>query len=311
MTLGPGDVPPVDPDLDGWVRRLLARARHRHDSARARDGAGIFPSLRPAERHFGREVSILHDFTPLILPWTHVAETRRHFGGFFARSLGLSDRAVAVSASTRCDASWLAALPVERIAVGNPGPSLCAREHACRQPVERKPRVLAVVSTLEPRKNGPFLFDWFLNSPVLEPGMELWWVGPRGWLCSDAGRPARVQSRRGRRIKFLGMIPDALLCRVYRQAALTVYPSLYEGFGFPVLDSLRHGTPVLCGYNSSLQEFAGPGVFYFDVHDPDSLDAAYLDWKSAQPLDVQRKDLEQKYTWDGFAETVAGQCFER
>jgi glycosyltransferase involved in cell wall biosynthesis len=98
------------------------------------------------------------------------------------------------------------------------------------------------------------------------------------------------------------------LCRLYRQAACTVYPSLYEGFGFPVLDSLRHGTPVLCGYNSSLQEFAGPGVFYFDVCDPASLDAAFQDWQAAQPFQIQRADLQEKYTWDGFAETVDSQC---
>src|SRR5262249_26877817 len=74
--------------------------------------------------------------------------------------------------------------------------------------------------------------------------------------------------------RFLGMVPDARLCELYRRAAFTIYPSLYEGFGFPVLDALRHGTPVVSSFNSSLQEFAGPGGFYFDPCDPASLDAA-------------------------------------
>ena len=65
------------------------------------------------------------------------------------------------------------------------------------------------------------------------------------------------------------------MCAFYRRAAtFTIYPSFYEGFGFPVLDSLLHGAPVICGYNSSLQEFDCPGVHYFDATDGESLDEA-------------------------------------
>ena len=72
------------------------------------------------------------------------------------------------------------------------------------------------------------------------------------------------------------MVPDAALCRLYRRAGRTIYPSLYEGFGFPVLDSLRHGTPVLTSQNSSLREFTVPGVTFFDPCDAATLDAAWV-----------------------------------
>src|SRR5581483_5388905 len=208
------DLPPMDPNLDGWVRQLMRRPRRRHDARLADRSGCVFPALRPAQRHFRREISILHDFTPLIIPWAHVAETHEHFNAFFARTLGLSDSAVAVSESTKADASWLGALPPERVVVGHPGPSLCEQRHAFPDPVTRRDNVMLVVATLEPRKNGRFLLEWFLNTSVLKPGMELWWVGPKGWLGEAEAARNQNGIRADRHVRFLGMIPDRSLCRL-------------------------------------------------------------------------------------------------
>src|SRR5262249_19038634 len=101
-------------------------------------------------------------------------------------------------------------------------------------------------------------------------------------------------------------------CRLYRQATFTVYPSLYEGFGFPVLDALRHGAPVLASCNSSLQEFAGPGIFYFDPWEVTTLDEAcreLLDaMAGAKTLRFERDGLDMRFSWDGMARTVLAQC---
>ena len=170
--------------------------------------------------------------------------------------------------------------------------------------MSRSRNIILVVSTLEPRKNGPFLFHWFLNTRVLSAETELWWVGPRGWLVDDkAGRGSQ-----GRKIRFLGFVPDRELCHLYRQASLTIYPSLYEGFGFPVLDSLRHGAPVLSSFNSSLQEFAGPGVFYFDPCDPASLDEACRQLLAASPMALKRRDLDDRFSWEAMARNVLSLC---
>lgn len=295
----PADLPPADADLDGWARTLLRRPRRAHDAALAGRSPGVYTLLRPAERHFRRELCIFYDFTPALMPWAHVPETVYHFGRFFAYTSGLCDGAVAISQSTRADARWLAAVPPEDVVVGYPGPSLCVRQHASAQPVRRRRDVVLVVSTLEPRKNGRFLFDWFQTTPVLGPDAELWWVGPNGWMCDWPRR------RRGgaRQVRFLGMVPDARLCALYREAAFSIYPSLYEGFGFPVLDALRHGCPVACGYHSSLQEFEGAGVYYFDVGDPGTLDAACRELL-AEPAAFERPDLDDRFSWDALAHTV-------
>jgi glycosyltransferase involved in cell wall biosynthesis len=301
-----GDMGEADLDLAGWARRLLQRPRRRHDTRLAGRCTVVYTMLRPSERHFRREFCLLHDFTPLIMPWVHVASTREQFGALFGQSAGLCDKLLANSQSTKSDASWLSALPPEDVVLTYPGPSMCVHSHAYRGPVHRGNKGILVVCTLEPRKNGRFLLDWFLQTQVLHPGMELWWVGPSGWMWERAKRTRR-RSRRGGVVRFLGVVPDDRLCRLYREAAFAVYPSLYEGFGFPVLDALRHGTPILSSFHSSLQEFAGPGVFYFDPCEAGSLDASCRQLFAAGfpgTVEVRRSDLDGRFSWDVMARTV-------
>jgi glycosyltransferase involved in cell wall biosynthesis len=75
-----------------------------------------------------------------------------------------------------------------------------------------------------------------------------------------------------------------------------------------VLDSLRHGTPVLCSFNSSLQEFAGPGVFYFDPCDPESLDNACRELLASGPMVVHRPELDERFSWEAMARKVLSLC---
>lgn len=301
------DCPTVGADLDLWVRRLLQCPNHSLDFYAARLCPGVFTMLRPSERYFGREVCILYDFTPLILPWTHVPEIRNQFGRFFAETSRLCDKAVAISEATKADASWLCAIPSNDVIVGYPGPSLCRQSHAYEGPVERSNKMILVVSTIEPRKNSQFLRDWFSTTEVLEPGTQLWWVGPKGWL-SDLSSPTQKLRARGRTAKMPGMVSDRRLCELYRRASFTIYPSLYEGFGFPVLDSLLHGTPVVSSFNSSLQEFAGDGVFYFDPCDASSLDDACRELLKRLPIRIDRNDLHDRFSWDRLAETILALC---
>ena len=301
-----GSLPAADGDLQAWSKHLFYCPRRSHDRELAQRSAAVYTMLRPAERHFRRELAILYDFTPLVLPWAHVKETRFQFGRLFCESARMCDSVIAISHSTKQDAVWMSTAAAEQVVVGYPGPSLCIDRHGSDRPVTRRRDVLLVVSALEPRKNGLFLFDWFMNSQALTRQFELWWVGPQGWHYQKLLNTRRRNL--GRKINFLGVVSDAELCELYRQATLTVYPSLYEGFGFPVLDSLRHGTPVLSAYNSSLQEFAGPGVFFFDACSPESLDDAYRESSAALPATCERTDLDEVFSWDALARRVIGLC---
>ena len=102
----------------------------------------------------------------------------------------------------------------------------------------------------------------------------------------------------GRRIRFLGNVSDARLCRLYQKAGWSIYPSRYEGFGFPILDSLRHGTPVLSSCTSSMGEFDHPGVFFFDPQDPATVDLAWQRLQATKPVTIPRARLDDLYNWD-------------
>jgi glycosyltransferase involved in cell wall biosynthesis len=309
IVLHRGNLPPADGDLRHWVQQVLRLPAQGHDGREAREGAGLYTFLRPRVRHFGCEVGIFYDFTPLLVPWTHTEPMREAFGRFAAQDCRLFDKALAISRSARADAGWLAALPEADVVAAYPGPSQCTAGHASARAVERRPDVLLVVSTVEPRKNALFLVNWFLTSTTLPPTAELWWAGPRGW-SADLARP-RTRGTSRRRVRFLGPVSDARLCELYREASCSVYPSLYEGFGFPVLDALLHGTAVLCSYHSSLEEFAGPGVYYFDPYDARTLDAAYHAWATGSTDPINREDLRDSCRWETFAEAALALCADR
>jgi len=300
------NLPALDSDVNLWRQKILKLPKQRYDPHLASKCAGVYSFLRPLVRHFRREVGILYDFTPQIVSWTHTLEMRHDFAAFVRDGCRLLEKALAISESTKSDATWLSPMRDEDITVAYPGPSQCISNHSFRGPVSRRHDVILAVSTLEPRKNPQFLVDWFLNTPALPAQTELWWAGPSGWIFDlDT---LRKKGAFQRRFRFLGMVSDADLCKLFRQAAFTVYPSLYEGFGYPVLDSLLHGSPVLCSYNSSLCEFAGPGVFFFDPYNPTSVDAAYRQMMHQCTTEVDRPDLREKCSWEKVAQTVLDLC---
>ncbi len=289
-----------DQDLAVWAKKVW-RGERRPLGDPGPGSVGVYCCLKPVERTFAFEVCILHDLTPVLLPQTHAQRTVGHFTGFFSKALPTADLALAVSRSTKSDASWLTDIDPSRVVVAPSGPSLCVERHLHAGAVARRDDVALVVSTLEPRKNAFFLLDWFQKSQALPPEMELWWVGPVGWLTDKKQLKAVTRAPGGRKVRLLGVVSDAELCRLYRTAAVSIYPSLYEGFGFPVLDSLRHGTPVLASGNSSIVEFDGPGLHFFDPCDPATLDDAWRERVAAGPLEIPKAPLDRRFSWDNVA----------
>jgi glycosyltransferase involved in cell wall biosynthesis len=291
-----------DQDLETWGRRTW-QGRRRPLGTLPPDSIGLYCAWRPGQRTFPYEVSVLHDFCPVIVPWAFTDGDREGFGKWLENSLA-SDLVLSVSHSTKTDAAWFSALDQERIVVASSGPSLCVKTHLHRGKVERSEKIGLVVSTIEPRKNASFLFEWFQKTTLLPPDMELWWVGKLGWMISDAELQRMANPPGGRRVRFLGNVSDAELCRLYQKVSWSIYPSRYEGFGFPILDSLRHGTPVLASCTSSMGEFDHPGVYFFDPQDPATVDMAWQRFQSTKPVALSQAPLEDLYNWDLVARAV-------
>ena len=160
------------------------------------------------------------------------------------------------------------------------------------------------VCTLEPRKNLLTVIRTFLRlvrqeGRRLPDGLRLVLVGTQGWMhqaifdaCSEAG------DDRGR-IVFAGHVPEEDLPALYSHAAAFVYLSFYEGFGLPVLEAMKCGTPVISSNTSSLPEVVGRGGIMLDPRDEDGL-AAHLQTlcsDGALRADLSRRALAQAATF--------------
>jgi len=131
-------------------------------------------------------------------------------------------------------------------------------------------RYLLFVGTIEPRKNLPRLLAAFeaVRAEGLSDGLVI--VGKRGWLYDDFF--ARLEHSPARDAILLpGYVPDEDLPAVYAGAQALVFPSLYEGFGLPVLEAMACGTPVVASNASSVPEVGGDAAFYFDPVDVDAM----------------------------------------
>lgn len=130
----------------------------------------------------------------------------------------------------------------------------------------RKPYIVTV-GTLEPRKNIPFLVDVFEKISGFEGNLVI--AGMRGWKFEPILERIRTSSR-AKDIIYIDYIDDAALPALYSGAELFICTSLYEGFGFPPLEAMACGTPVLSSSGGSLAEVLGKGAVIMREFDPEA-----------------------------------------
>jgi alpha-1,3-rhamnosyl/mannosyltransferase len=129
---------------------------------------------------------------------------------------------------------------------------------------------LLFVGTLQPRKNVERIVDAYGRlPPALRASFDLVVVGKVGW--SAAPIVAKLRERAGEGVRWLERVPDADLRMLYRGAAGFVFPSLYEGFGLPVLEAFASGVPVVTSNVTSLPEVAGDAALLVDPLDADAI----------------------------------------
>jgi alpha-1,3-rhamnosyl/mannosyltransferase len=147
--------------------------------------------------------------------------------------------------------------------------------------------VLAV-GTLEPRKNLGRLVEAAQRNDI-----ELRVVGARGWGGVGVG---------GNGVRWLGEVSDAELARLYRGALCVAYPSVYEGFGIPVLEAMACGAPVVTSRGSAMEEVADGAAVLVDPSDPAEL-AAGIARASAERDTLVARGLERAraFRWDAVA----------
>lgn len=252
------------------------------------------------------EVVSVHDLTPLRHPELCDGATLAY--------PGLIRRALARDAWVHADSAFVAREVVDafeadpdRVRVVYPGvPDLPRIDDTEAAALRRRilpdgvDRYCLAVGTAEPRKDLPGLVDAFGALSGRHPDVSLVLAGQPGWgeealAAAIAASPARA------RIVRTGWIEDPELVALLRGAAVLAYPSLYEGFGFPPLQAMQEGVPVVATRAGSLPEVLGDGARLVDVGDRDALAAAIDDCLSD---DAARRRLIDagtawvaRYTW--------------
>jgi len=194
----------------------------------------------------------IHDLTCWLMPELHTEANVRADRNFAEKILRRADGLIAVSENTRQDAIRLLGIAPEKIETIYSG---VAEEYFDARPVKRARPYVLYVGTIEPRKNLNVLLDaWKL----LRTDFELVIAGSEGW--GSEGTLARIRNE----ATYLGYVPEADLPGLVAGATVFVYPSLYEGFGFPVVQAMAAGVPVVTSNTSCLPEIAGDAAILVD-----------------------------------------------
>jgi glycosyltransferase involved in cell wall biosynthesis len=158
--------------------------------------------------------------------------------------------------------------------------------------------------TFEPRKNATALLAAYRAMLRDDPGLDLVLVGPAGWggTADDVARLA-ADLPPGR-AHLLGRLDEPDLHRAYAGARVFAFPSVWEGFGMPVLEAQAHGVPVVTSAGTSMAEIGGDGALLVDPHDTDALAEALLRaaGKEHDTLAVAARANAARYTWEASAQ---------
>jgi glycosyltransferase involved in cell wall biosynthesis len=306
----PGFAVKVGPRIPGtlWLQTLAAGIARRAGADLFLGSLSIVPTLSSFP-----SVAFVHDLTPLLFPEWHSRKNRLGFVPFLAGTVRRARRIATVSDATREDLVRAFPEAAEKSAVVPNGLVPPPEDPGGPAPNGGRPYVL-FLGTLEPRKNVLRLVEALESIWDRRPGFpDLVLAGGEGWgLPGLAARLAA--SRHAPRIRPIGWADDVLAARLLRKARLLAYPSLYEGFGFPPLEAMALGTPVVGSSASSLPEVIGDAGL---LPDPTSVPEIAEAIERANDDEVWREEARERglarshfYRWEASAAKLRALCQE-
>jgi glycosyltransferase involved in cell wall biosynthesis len=301
----------IEAALDGFdVERrlvLVPPSSHTWRTAWSRLGRGFVERLAgpldvfhfsdwmfPPQRS-GVRATTIFDLIPVHFPDWVAPLTRRMHDRKYRNAARTCDVIFAISSFSADDIAETLAVDRDRIHVAYPGvdPRYSQDGEAADLGY---PYVLAV-STLEPRKNLPTLIEAFALLRQQHPELALAVAGAEGW----GERPDLEQEG----VRWLGYVPDSELPGLYRSAEAFVYPSLFEGFGMPIVDAMACGTTVVSSAHPSLDEASGEVALRAEPNSAKSF-AAAIERALSEGAERRARGLAHagRFTWQACAEAV-------
>lgn len=220
-----------------------------------------------------------------------------------------ASRIITVSQSTKTDLMELFQIPPEKISVIYPGldhSQFHPNKNSNQAEILKKTYLLPeeyilYLGTIEPRKNILAVIEGYemlrKNSPH-KPSLVL--AGALGWLYDKILKKIKTSAYQND-IKLLRFVPEMLKAELYRGAKVFIFPSFFEGFGFPPLEAMACGTPVIAAYNSSFPEVLGQACLYINPYDAgqiyQALHSIIAEPALARTLAEKGKAQAKKFDW--------------
>lgn len=264
-----------------------------------------FPNFVCPPLRRGRVVVTVHDLAFKRLPHTLEPRNLKYLTEHMPDTLARADRIIAVSHATARDLEEFMGVSRDRIAVIYEGvddhlkrPD-AASVAAMRERLKLNNPYLLMVGTVEPRKNIPFLVDVYEALGDFDGDLVL--AGMKGWRAEPIIEWMRNSSRAAQ-IRWLQYVPEEHMASLYAGAELFVFPSLYEGFGFPPLEAMLCGTPVVAANAGALSEVLADAAVLVDGFDEqtwaDVVHRALGDPELRAALIRKGMERASQFTWD-------------
>jgi glycosyltransferase involved in cell wall biosynthesis len=253
-------------------------------------------------------VVTFHDMTFFLYPELHTRAKRLFFPLAIRASARRADALIAVSESTRQDVIRVLGISPEKIITIQSGVDPAFRpinDTVAKGKIAEKydlpERFILYVGLIEPRKNLPMLISAFKRFIDSGKDYKLVLVGSYGWMYEKLLKQINNLDLEGM-IYFTGYVSQEDLPLVYNLSSLFVYPTIYEGFGLPVLEAMACGVPVITTDVSSLPEIVGEAGMLVPVNDVEALYGAMIAVLGDE--DLRRKMINKgmqraaKFTWE-------------
>jgi glycosyltransferase involved in cell wall biosynthesis len=261
----------------------------------------------------GKYVITIHDLSPLVLPWAFPRKRRLVSTAALRRARKQADIILVPSEASKADVMRYLHVEAGRVRVIPWGCEVRFKpsgEPAAAAEVKERyglpERYILFLGTLEPRKDVLTLLQAFaiLRAEQSDAELRLVIAGGKGWGYREFF-PTREALRLGDHVIFTGFVDEEDLPDLYRGALLFIYPSLYEGFGLPILEAMACGTPVITSTTSSMPEVAGDAAVLVEPKNPESLAAAMASVlrDETRMAELRQRGLERAkgFSWEAVA----------